>query len=174
MSLFLEILLDRNIWRAVFDFQSKLLQPIPKTNILKANNFYLSEPYLVKRGKALKMERKLGIAFVCNWKEERERPWLMPLSLEPYIGLRVAGKKREESCGVGGGRYSCTWRLGDWTGMPCREERIVMKRNQPKLHGSWMFVSRWPFPGLQPSPGWSHMSSASVRTLSWLTHTFIT
>lgn len=51
---------------------------------------------MVKKGKALRKERKVGIVFVCNRKEERERPWLIPLSLEPYIGLGVGGKRREE------------------------------------------------------------------------------
>lgn len=50
-----------------------------KPIISKANNFYLSEPYLVKRGKALRMERKLGTVLVCNWKEEREKSWLKSL-----------------------------------------------------------------------------------------------
>lgn len=39
VCLFLEIFLEGSIWCAGFDFQSKLLQPMPETIVLKANIF---------------------------------------------------------------------------------------------------------------------------------------
>lgn len=64
-------ILEKNIWCAVFDSRSKLLQPIPETIVLRANIFYLLEPGLVRKKKALENQKEIGDC-VCLELEKRQ------------------------------------------------------------------------------------------------------